>query len=122
RGALLGVLWGGLVRMLVVHHATFAINSITHILGSRPFVTSDRSRNNALVAIFTTGEGWHNNHHAFPTSAILGLEPWQIDLGGAVVAGLERLSLATHVKRPSREAIAAKASGRDTSTERDTHD
>jgi stearoyl-CoA desaturase (delta-9 desaturase) len=74
-----GVLWGGMVRMFVVHHATWSVNSVCHLFGAKPFETGDESRNNALVAVLTLGEGWHNNHHAFPSSARHGLRWWQFD-------------------------------------------
>jgi stearoyl-CoA desaturase (delta-9 desaturase) len=100
-GALLGLLWGGLVRMFLLHHSTWAINSVTHIWGTRPYRSRDYSRNNALVAVLTYGEGWHNNHHAFPTSAIHGLEWWQVDLSGLVIRALRLCGLAWDVKRPT---------------------
>ena len=67
--ALTGLLWGGGVRMLVVHHVTYSINSLCHFFGRRDFETGDESRNLAWLSLFTFGESWHNNHHAFPTSA-----------------------------------------------------
>ncbi|HUR53025.1 MAG TPA: acyl-CoA desaturase, partial [Gemmataceae bacterium] len=66
-GALLGFLWGGLVRVFLVHHVTWSVNSVCHLWGSRPYPEKDRSRNNLLFGILAMGEGWHNNHHAFPT-------------------------------------------------------
>ena len=77
--ALTGLLWGGGVRMLVVHHVTYSINSLCHFFGRRDFETGDESRNLAWLSIFTFGESWHNNHHAFPTSARHGLRWWQVD-------------------------------------------
>jgi stearoyl-CoA desaturase (Delta-9 desaturase) len=103
-GALLGFLWGGLVRMFLVHHTTWSINSVTHILGTRPYQTTDYSRNNFLIAILTFGEGWHNNHHAFPSSAIHGFEWWQIDINQIVIRTLELFGLVWEVKMPSKEA------------------
>ena len=79
-GALCGLLWGGLARIFLVHHVTWSINSVCHVWGSRPYQTADSSRNNLLFGIFALGEGWHNNHHAFPTSARHGLRWWQIDV------------------------------------------
>jgi stearoyl-CoA desaturase (delta-9 desaturase) len=108
-GALLGLLWGGLARLFFAHHAVFAVNSVCHTFGSRRFATNDESRNNVWVAILTFGEGWHNNHHAFPSAAFVGLSPWQIDVSGWVVAALEKLGLAWSVKRASKVAIAAKS-------------
>jgi len=103
RGALLGALWGGLVRLFLTYHATAAINSIAHRFGSRPYDTRDHSRNNLLLAIPTLGEGWHNNHHAFPSSAFTGFAWWQLDLSAWVIRALELLGLATDVKRPRGE-------------------
>jgi stearoyl-CoA desaturase (Delta-9 desaturase) len=103
-----GLLWGGLVRIFLVHHATWSINSITHLYGRRPFATRDHSTNNGWLAIPTLGEAWHNNHHAFPGSAIFGLERRQIDIGAWVIKLLEVTGGAWDVHRPSTETIAAK--------------
>ena len=73
RGGLTGLVWGGLVRIFLFHHMTWSVNSICHTFGRRPYATDDESRNNWLIALPTFGEGWHNNHHAFPGSAIHGL-------------------------------------------------
>jgi stearoyl-CoA desaturase (Delta-9 desaturase) len=107
-GAIMGLLWGGLVRIFVVHHITWSVNSICHIWGTRPFDTSDDSRNNVLVASVAFGEGWHNNHHAFPTSARHGLRWWQFDPSWMVIRTLERVGLAWNVRVPTPERIAAK--------------
>jgi stearoyl-CoA desaturase (Delta-9 desaturase) len=106
-GALDGLVWGGLVRLFVSYHATNSINSITHVFGSRAFATRDHSRNTAVLALITFGEAWHNNHHAFPSSAVFGLRWWQIDLGGATIRVLARLGVVTRLRRPSPAAIAA---------------
>jgi stearoyl-CoA desaturase (delta-9 desaturase) len=95
-----GLLWGGLVRMALTNHATFAVNSICHTFGSRPFATRDRSTNNLLVGLFALGEGWHNNHHAFPSSAAHGIGWRQPDISSLVIQLLARLRLATNVKQP----------------------
>ncbi len=103
-----GVLWGGFVRLFVVHHVTWSVNSVCHVLGSRPFATEDDSRNNALVAILSLGEGWHNNHHAFPSSARHGLHWWQIDPSYLALLGLKALRLVWDIRTPSsRELIAS---------------
>jgi stearoyl-CoA desaturase (delta-9 desaturase) len=94
------LVWAGLVRVLLVHHATWSINSICHSFGSRPYRARDESRNNWLLALPTLGEAWHNNHHAFPGSAVLGFDRWQLDLGAFAIRGLERLGLAWNVRRP----------------------
>lgn len=97
-GALLGFLWGGLVRVFMVHHVTWSVNSICHFWGSRDHQTGDESRNNFLMGIFGLGEGWHNNHHAFPSSARHGLTWWQIDPSWMVISVMRRLGIATSVK------------------------
>jgi len=106
-GALSGFLWGGMVRLFLSYHATSGINSLAHYFGSRPFATREHSRNNLLLVLPTLGEGWHNNHHAFPTSAFFGLRPSQIDLGGWIIRALERLSLAWEVRRPTAKQLEA---------------
>jgi stearoyl-CoA desaturase (delta-9 desaturase) len=105
-GAWTGFVWGGLVRILFVHHVTWSINSVCHVWGSQPYYSDDQSRNNALFGIFGMGEGWHNTHHAFPTSARHGLRWWQFDLSYWIIRGLELVGLAWNVKLPSRAAIA----------------
>src|SRR5262249_30966486 len=102
-GALSGLLWGGAVRLFATTHATSSINSIAHRFGSQPHYTPDHSRNNAWLAIPTFGDGWHNNHHAFPSSAFVGHTWWQVDLGALVIRGLEIFGLARDVKRPRLE-------------------
>lgn len=93
-----GFLWGGLVRMALQNHATFAVNSICHAFGPRPFPTPDRSRNNWLIAVWSLGEGWHNNHHAFPSAAYHGMGWRQLDLSALVIRGLKATGLAWNVK------------------------
>jgi stearoyl-CoA desaturase (delta-9 desaturase) len=101
-------LWAGLVRVFLLHHATWSVNSICHMYGRRPFATNDESRDNWMVALVSLGEGWHHSHHAFPTSAQHGLRRTQIDPSYAVIRVLERLGLVWNVKRPRAERIAAK--------------
>jgi stearoyl-CoA desaturase (delta-9 desaturase) len=100
---LTGLLWGGAVRMLVVHHITFSINSLCHFFGRRRFETDDESRNLLWLAPFSFGESWHNNHHAFPTSAEHGMRKWELDPSALVIRALERLGLAWDVVRVDRE-------------------
>ena len=97
-GVLTGLLWGGLARIFLVHHVTWSINSICHLWGSQPFQTGDQSRNNFLFGILGLGEGWHNNHHAFPTSARFGRRWWQFDLGYWLISTLAVLGLASEVR------------------------
>ena len=108
-GGLTGLLWGGAVRMLVLHHVTYSINSICHVFGRRRFATDDHSRNVAWLSVFSMGEAWHNNHHAFPTSAAHGLRRFEVDPSALVIRGLERLGLAWDVVRVSPERQARKA-------------
>jgi stearoyl-CoA desaturase (delta-9 desaturase) len=102
-GGLTGLLWGGLVRIFLLHHATFSINSLCHFFGRRTFATADESRNLAWLAPVTFGEAWHNNHHAFPTSARHGLGPHQVDPGAWLITALERCHLAWDVVRIAPE-------------------
>ncbi len=108
RAGLTGMLWGGLVRVLVLHHVTYSINSLCHYFGRAPYETGDKSRNLAWLAPFSLGEAWHNGHHAFPTSARHGLERWQLDISAAVIGTLQRLGLAWDVIRIEPARVAAK--------------
>jgi fatty-acid desaturase len=109
RAGLTGLLWGGAVRLFVLHHVTFSINSICHVFGRRRFRTSDESRNVFWLALPSFGESWHNNHHAFPTSACHGLDRRQLDPSALVIRGLEACGLAWDVVRvsPERQRKAA---------------
>jgi len=106
-GALLGFLWGGLGRIFLVHHATWSINSVCHMWGTKPFRSHDESRNNLIFGVIGLGEGWHNNHHAFPASARHGLRWWEVDVSYAIIRLLVLCRLASHVRVPSVERIAA---------------
>jgi stearoyl-CoA desaturase (delta-9 desaturase) len=108
-GALLGFLWGGLARICLVHHVTWSVNSACHFWGRRPFPVPDESRNNFLFGLLALGEGWHNNHHAFPTSAPHGLRWWQIDLGFWFICMLALLHLAWGLRRPQRSVSGAQS-------------
>jgi stearoyl-CoA desaturase (Delta-9 desaturase) len=103
-GAWLGLVWGGLVRVFLVHHVTWSVNSVCHIWGMRPYRTGDQSRNNFLFGVLALGEGWHNSHHAFPTSARHGLRWWQPDASYWFIRLLWLLGLARNVKAPTKEA------------------
>ena len=92
------VLWGIFLRLVVVYHVTWLVNSATHMWGTRAYDTEDSSRNNKWVAALTFGEGWHNNHHAYPSSAKQGLHRGQIDLTWYHIVLLKRLRLATNVR------------------------
>ena len=108
RDALTGLLWGGAVRMLLLHHVTYSINSLCHFFGRRRFDTGDESRNLAWLAPLSLGEAWHNNHHAFPTSAEHGLRRRELDPSAWFIGALERVGLAWDVVRVSTERQAAK--------------
>ena len=107
-GGLEALLWGGAVRILILHHATFSVNSLCHFFGRRNFSTGDESRNLAWLALPTFGEAWHNNHHAFPTSAHHGLKRWQLDPGGWLIDALARIGLVWDVVRISSASQQAK--------------
>jgi stearoyl-CoA desaturase (delta-9 desaturase) len=106
---LTALLWGGAVRIFLLHHVTYSINSLCHMFGRRPYETGDESRNLAWLALPAFGEAWHNNHHAFPTSAEHGLRRWELDPSAAVIRALEKLGLAWDVVRVSPRRRAAKA-------------
>jgi stearoyl-CoA desaturase (delta-9 desaturase) len=106
-----GLLWGGAVRILVLHHVTYSINSLCHFFGQRRFATDDESRNLLWLALPSLGEAWHNNHHAFPTSAGHGLRRRELDPSAWVIAGLEKLGLVWDVVRISPERQAVKVTG-----------
>jgi len=107
-GALLGFVWGGLVRVFLLHHVTWSVNSVCHLWGTRAFKSHDESRNNVIVGVLGFGEGWHNNHHAFPASARHGLKWWQFDSSWIVIRTLEKLGLAWKVRVPSEARLEAK--------------
>ena len=100
---LTGLLWGGGVRLFVLHHVTYSINSICHVFGRRRFATGDESRNVLWLSLFSFGESWHNNHHAFPTSARHGLRAWELDPSALVIRGLAATGLAWDVVGVSPE-------------------
>lgn len=107
-GAFWGFIWGGLVRVLLVHHVTWSINSVCHLWGRRPYQTGDESRNNSLFGVLALGEGWHNTHHAFPTSARHGLQWWQPDVSYWVIRALAALGLAWNIKLPTLKSQTAR--------------
>ncbi len=104
-GAWQGFLWGGAVRVFMGHHITWSVNSLSHLFGTRPYPTEDEARNNAVVALLGFGEGWHNNHHAFPKAAFLGHTWWQVDPGKWVIRALERLGLVWDVWMPDERDL-----------------
>lgn len=104
-GVWTGLVWGGLVRLFLVHHVTWSVNSACHLWGLRPFAATDESRNNAVFGVLALGEGWHNAHHAFPTSARHGLRWWQIDVSYYLIRLMANLGLAWKVRTPSSGEI-----------------
>jgi stearoyl-CoA desaturase (Delta-9 desaturase) len=104
-----GMLWGGLARIFLVTHATYAINSLGHMFGPKRFRTNDESRNLGWLWLPSLGESYHNNHHSFPTSARFGHGRTEIDPSAAFIALLERLGLAWDVVRPSPERMRSRA-------------
>ncbi len=108
-GALRGLVWGGLVRIFLVHHVTWSVNSICHFFGSRRFDVEDHSTNVGWLAVLSLGESWHHNHHAFPRSAYHGLRWFEIDPSGLIITALERVGLAWNVVRIAPERQRARA-------------
>jgi stearoyl-CoA desaturase (delta-9 desaturase) len=108
-GALTALLWGGFVRVFLLHHVTWSINSVCHFFGRRRFESDDHSTNVFWLAPLSFGESWHHNHHAFPRSAFHGLRWWEIDPSALVIRALERMRLAWDVVRISPEKQREKA-------------
>ena len=106
------LLWGGLVRIFIVHHITWSINSICHFFGRRRFDTDDHSTNVFWLALPSLGEAWHHNHHAFPQSACHGLRWYEIDPSGWLILALARLGLASDVVRVTPEHAREKHAGK----------
>ena len=100
-----GLLWGGLVRIAFVNHVTWAVNSVCHTFGDRPFDIKDQSRNNWLVGLLAFGEGWHHNHHAFPAMAYHGMTWRQFDLTALMIRLFNKIGLVWNVKMPSAALI-----------------
>jgi stearoyl-CoA desaturase (delta-9 desaturase) len=96
-GALTAMVWGGLARVFLFHHATFSVNSICHFFGRRRFETNDRSTNVFWLALPSMGEAWHNNHHAFPRAAYHGMRWWEVDISALVIRAMRRAGLAWNV-------------------------
>ena len=99
------LVWGGLIRIFAYQHATFSVNSICHMFGRQDYQARDESRNNWVVAMLVFGEGWHNNHHAFPASARHGLHRWQVDCSWLLIRAAERVGLVWNVKVPTGDQL-----------------
>jgi stearoyl-CoA desaturase (delta-9 desaturase) len=108
-GALTTFVWAGLVRMAVLHHVTWSINSVCHLWGRRPFVTNDRSTNVAALALVSFGESWHSFHHSAPASARHGALPHQVDPAARLIRLFERAGWATKVRWPTPAQVSALA-------------
>ncbi len=106
------LIWGFFVSTVVLYHATFTVNSLAHTFGRRRYATSDRSRNNWMLALLTFGEGWHNNHHHFPGSVRQGFYWWEIDLTYYVLRALAACGLIWDLKTvPARIRDARRVAG-----------
>jgi len=103
-----GVLWGGVVRVALGHHVTWSVNSVCHTFGRRDFESNDESRNEWVVGILGLGEGWHNNHHAFPKAAFHGMKWWQIDFNSYVIRLCRKMGLVSNVWMPKPEDMEAR--------------
>ena len=119
RGAISAFVWAGLVRIALLHHATWSINSVCHLIGRRPYATSDHSGNVASLALLSMGESWHNLHHALPASARHGVGRWQIDSSARLIRLFERVGWATKVRWPSAARLEAARSCHSESTRLD---
>ncbi len=110
-GGLVMIVYLVILRIAFMHHATWSVNSVCHFFGYRSYASGDESRNNPVIAAISLGEGWHNNHHAFPTSARHGLKWYEFDPSYVMIATLEKLGLAWNVRRPNSSAMDAKRIG-----------
>lgn len=117
-GVLMGFLWGGMIRVLMVHHITWSVNSVCHIWGKKDYQTADESRNNVVCGVLALGEGWHNNHHAFPTSARHGLRWWQFDSSFLLIRLLSFVGLVKGIRVPAQSRLDSKRAGQESSDER----
>jgi stearoyl-CoA desaturase (delta-9 desaturase) len=106
-GGMPALVWGLLISTVILWHTTFSINSLAHVFGRRRYPTTDTSRNNLVLALLTGGEGWHNNHHYFCSSARLGFHWYQVDPTWWVIVTLEKLGLVWDVQRPSQRVLDA---------------
>jgi stearoyl-CoA desaturase (delta-9 desaturase) len=100
------LVWGGLVRIFLVNHASWCVGSVCHVFGSRPFTTRDESANNWIVAVLAFGEGLQNNHHAFPSSHAHAVHWYEPDLSAWVIRLMAKVGLVWDVKSPSARALA----------------
>jgi stearoyl-CoA desaturase (delta-9 desaturase) len=108
-GFWMGILWGGFVRTCALQQVTYSINSICHLFGKKTYEQTNESRDNWVFGILALGEGWHNTHHRFPTSARQGLKFWQFDISYSIIYLLSRLGVVWDIKLPKKEAAEATA-------------
>jgi stearoyl-CoA desaturase (Delta-9 desaturase) len=106
-----GFVWGFLISTVLLWHGSFTINSLAHLFGSRRFETGDSSRNNFLLALITTGEGWHNNHHRYQSSANQGFRWWEVDVTYYVLRMMAALGLIWDLRRPPRAVMEGEQEG-----------
>ena len=114
-GALTAFFWAGLVRVALLHHVTWSVNSICHMIGDRPFASRDKSANFWPLALLSFGESWHNSHHADPTGARHGVGRGQLDVSARLIWLFEKLRWASHVRWPKPERLARKQTDPDSS-------
>ncbi|MFJ6701723.1 MULTISPECIES: acyl-CoA desaturase [unclassified Streptomyces] len=107
-GALTGFFWAGVMRMALLHHVTWSVNSVCHVAGRRPFASRDKATNFWPLALLSFGESWHNSHHADPTGARHGVLPGQIDPSARLIRIFEQLGWAHDVRWPSADRLGAR--------------
>ena len=107
-GALTGFFWAGVIRMALLHHVTWSVNSICHVAGRRPFASRDKATNFWPLALLSFGESWHNSHHADPTGARHGVLPGQLDPAARLIWVFEKLHWAHDVRWPSSDRLSAR--------------
>jgi stearoyl-CoA desaturase (delta-9 desaturase) len=105
-GGTSGLVWGFVLSTILAYHATFTINSLSHLFGNRRYATADDSRNNFLLALITLGEGWHNNHHHYQSSANQGFFWWEIDLSYSALWVMDKVGLVWDLRKPGPKALA----------------
>ncbi len=108
-GGWAGLVWGFFVSTVLSHHATFLVNSACHLWGRRPYATADASRNNLFVALITLGEGWHNNHHHYQSSAHQGFRWWEIDVSYYLIRLLESVGLVYDVRKAPKAKLCVES-------------
>lgn len=108
-GAILAMIWAGAIRIGVLHHVTWSVNSLGHMFGKRPYSSTDRSGNIGWLSVVSFGDSWHNSHHAFPVLARHGLDSGQVDPSAALLRVFEGMGWATNVRWPHPRLLARRA-------------